>query len=355
MRETPVILLANSCAPSNSCDGIGCSRLSWGFAASSLRTFGIGLFICIVAATQAMADVADVKVTDVTDRSFSLVWASENPVNSAGVRVFADADGVVELEDFETTLVSEQFPPALDNGIVKVVVSGFQPDTTLYYQTLTGAYIPDEGLAIPDDIEFPAGPPFPSVTTASEARKINAVSQPIVNDLLRIPGLAPDQLTAATGTLIVLDAQDTGIGPISAFVTNGGLSSNAIVDLNNIFDVIGQNAEIPDDEILLVTHYRGRLCTLESQKLVRFRRVPAHAEVPRITEVEDADTCFFADGVCDDTVNILDFQFVLNAFNRTLGDCSFNPDLDVVQDDVINILDVQSVLNRFGQSAPFPP
>ena len=293
------------------------------------------------------------RVTDVTDRSFSVVWVSENPLVSAGVRVFGDPDGLVELA-VETTFVSEIFPSALDNGVVKVAVSGLQPETTFYYQTITNAYIPDEGAAVEDRVEFPAIPPFPPVTTAAEARKINAVSQPIVNDLLRIGGLHPDQATPAPGTLIVLEAQQTGTGPVSAFVTNGGLGSNAIVDLNNIFDTVGQNAEIPDDEILLAVHYRGRLCSQEDQKLVRFRRVPPHMEIPLITEVEDAASCFFADTVCDDSVNILDFQFVLNAFNRTLGECAYNPDLDVVADNVINILDVQSVLNRFGQSAPFP-
>ncbi len=54
-------------------------------------------------------------------------------------------------------------------------------------------------------------------------------------------------------------------------------------------------------------------------------------------------------------ISHLDVQRVLNLFNRVIGECEFNDDLDVVDDDVINVLDVQAVLNRFGESAPFSP
>jgi hypothetical protein len=74
-----------------------------------------------------------------------------------------------------------------------------------------------------------------------------------------------------------------------------------------------------------------------------------------ITELESGDPCFFADTLCDDTIDILDAQRVLTAFRSQPGDCRFNSDLDVVPDQTINVLDVQSVLNRLGESAPFDP
>ena len=40
------------------------------------------------------ADVFDVTIANVTTRAFSVVWVSDEPVISASLRVFADADGV---------------------------------------------------------------------------------------------------------------------------------------------------------------------------------------------------------------------------------------------------------------------
>jgi hypothetical protein len=119
--------------------------------------------------------------------------------------------------------------------------------------------------------------------------------------------------------------------------------------------VDGISAEVAADQVLTITEFRGLLCEgLENHKLFHFRRAPAHDETPPITDLETPNRCFFADTLCDDTINVLDLQLVLNRFGRTLGECAFNPNLDIVEDDVINILDVQSVLNRFGQTAPFP-
>jgi len=113
-------------------------------------------------------------------------------------------------------------------------------------------------------------------------------------------------------------------------------------------------------EVLRISEMRGLLCPgLADQMRTKYRRAPDHEEIPGagapITEAERPDLCFFADTYCDDTIDILDAQRVLNVFGGRPGDCKYNTDLDIVTDQVIDVLDVQSVLNRFGESAPFNP
>ena len=293
------------------------------------------------------AEVSDVTITDVTTRAFSVVWLSDEPVTDATVRVFSDQEGLDDITDTLTvSLISANFPPSHNQGIVKVDLTGLQSATTVYVQTITTGQN--------ETVQFPQTAPFMSLQTAAITTRENTVGAPLVNDLIGHEIYAADGLTAAVGTLVMVEAPDHSIYPLTAYVEDGFASPLAVVDLNNLFtDQTGMSAEVAADTVLIISEFRGLLCSVEDHKLLRFRKVPAHEENPPITELETAGLCFFADTVCDDQVNILDVQRVLNIFNEVLGDCAFNPDMDIVDDAVINILDVQSVLNRFGQQAPF--
>ena len=199
--------------------------------------------------------------------------------------------------------------------------------------------------------------PIPEQATA----KINSGNSPIANDLIVHNLFAPDGSTPGDGSLLLVEAPGLGSHPISAIVGEEALAPSTLVDLANLFDAnLGTNLEVVGGEILQLTEMRGLNCPgLQGHKRVHYRRAPAHEETATIStsipEAELALPCFFADTLCDDTIDILDAQRVLNIFSSQPGDCRFNPDLDIVADQQINILDVQSVLNRFGQSAPFPP
>jgi hypothetical protein len=317
----------------------------------------------VTMARSGAASVSDVTVADVTTRAFSAVWASSEPVTTATVRVFSDAGGTHEITStLSLTLVSTSFPPALTQGIVKVGVVGLSPNTDVYFQTLT--------TGSSGTVQFPAAPPFLQVHTATKTIKVNASNQPVANDVLQHDVFAPDGVTPAAGTLLVVAAPNLGAYPLTAFVGEGVPAPAAVVDLTNLFTAAsGVNAEVSVGQILTVTEFRGLVCPgLADHKLLRFRRAPAAGtgggpapgpvlapEPPRVTELKAPSECFFADTVCDDMVNTADAQRVLDIFSRTQGQCGFNSDLDIVADHTINILDVQSVLNRSGQSAPFPP
>jgi hypothetical protein len=316
-------------------------------AACGLKAL-LAAFLCLPAG----AAVVDVTVADVTTRSFSVVWASSEPVTAASVRVFSDAAGSAELTPgLGIALVSSAFPPALALGVVKVAVTGVAPETCVYVQTQT--------VGASGTVLEPAAAPFREVCTAAHTTRASATDQVIANDLLSHPVFAPGSASPALGALVLVRVPGVGAYPLSAFVGEGGFDPPAaVVDLNNLFDpATRRSADVPSGARLEIVEFRGLRCpALEDHQLLRFRRVPAHEEVAqigrRLTELEAPAPCFFADVVCDGTVNILDAQRLLNVFGAVDDECAFNPDFDIVADGVVNILDVQSVLNRLGQAAP---
>jgi len=292
------------------------------------------------------AAVSDLSFADVTPRAFAVVWAVDEPVVSATVRVFSEASGSTELTG---GLTSTTATTGFALGLVRVTVAGLGADTCVYVQaettTATGT-------------EFhPVAPPYLEVCTEVETARANAEGAPIANDLILHDLLLPDGETSATGVLLLLSVPGLASYPLSAFAGEGFALPAAVADLNNLYDASTRtSAEVTGGEVLQLVELRGLTCPgLDDHRLLRFRRAPAHEEGTRISELEEPEPCFFADTVCDGVVNILDAQRVLNVFGATLGECAFNPDLDIVEDGVINVLDVQSVLNRFGESAPFGP
>ncbi len=278
-----------------------------------------------------------------------MVWVSDEPVLDANVRVFADMDGIIEITaGVSLTVVSTQFPPAHDNGIVKVEIAGLTPNTTFYVQTETTT---SSGL-----VSEPAAAPYLEFTTAVESTKTNSSDQPIVNDLIQFPLFEPDNLTPAPGTLMLLKANGISAYPVSAFMGQGGLMSpNAMVDMNNLFDSAGLSAEVASDQVIEITHYRGLNCAsdISRQALGVRKRAPEHTESPSITELEIPANCFFANLDCSDTIDIVDVQALLNIWGTGVGGCRYNPHFDINDDGDINIIDFQAILNQWNKTRPF--
>jgi hypothetical protein len=296
----------------------------------------------------AYAAVFDVTPTDVTTRAASVVWVSDEPITSATVKVFSDPDGLTEItQNVTLNVVSEQYPPAHNLGIAKVDITGLAPSTPIYIQTETNS---SSGTFL-----APASPPFKEIVTATETTKVNTSNQPIVNDLIRHQAFSPDGVTPAPGTLVLLEVQGRSAYPISVFVGEGGFAApDAVLDMNNIFGTDGFSAEVTGDEVLVITQLRGLLCAgAVDQKLANLRRAPPHVEVPAITELELPSSCFFANTVCDDVIDISDFQVVLSTYNRTLGECGFNPNYDLDHNGLIDVVDFQAVLNYYNATRPF--
>lgn len=315
-----------------------------------LRWFLSSIVLAASLPMSAVAEIRDVTVADVTTRAFSVIWISDEPVLDAGLKVYLDENGLDEISaNVDLTLVSSQYPPALDLGLIKIDVVGLEPDTTYFISlemtTTSGSFV------------YPTAPPLLPVTTAVEVAlaKADSPDEPIVNDLILHAIFDPDGVSPTEGTLMLIDIPGLSAYPISAFVGQGIDAPLAIADLGNLFDTAGYSAQAPEGARLLISELRGLLCPPETQRLVRVRRVPAHDETPPITELEDPALCFASgDFNCSGAVDAADFNDFLIRFGSSSSeaqpDCSFNPDFDLNTDGQVNAGDFNDFLITFGSS-----
>lgn len=320
-----------------------------GFENRKIKRAGVWLMAWILCALGIIAPVNaavyDTTACNVTTRAFSVVWASDEVVTGALVRVYADDQGLVELTgSLAVDLSSATVSMAHGQGLVKVDVTGITADTLVYVQTeTTGA----SGTVL-----YPQTAPYLPVRTALSTRKATVSNVPIASDLITHDVLAPDGVTPSEGTLLLATVPAISDYPLCAFAGDSVVAPAAVVDLNNLFEATtGLNAELVGGEALRLTEFRGLLCNPDAQALVRFRRVPVHEESPAITEQEAAGGCFTgADFNCDGCVDPADFNEFLIKFglvNQPL-DCRFNADFDLSGDSRIDPIDFNELLMTFG-------
>jgi len=299
--------------------------------------------------------VSDVLVTDVTDRSFSVVWTASE-ASTGSLNVF---DGpLCTTVTAGITLVSHPVlnpDPAVkdaiktaaeDKGILKVQVSGLAAAAPYCVQTVTTSK---------STLEQPVAPAVPqNVTTQIQVTRTRTIAPspdllPFANDVIAHPLYAPDQTTAVTGGIVamgVLNLLGQSLSNIVASVVgDGGAAPMTLTDLNNLFDPVNlQTVNLlgSGSERLRLLEYRG----LAGCKLERFRKVPTDLG---LAEIKAPAACFnSADFDCTDRVNILDVLRVAGGFGSRAGDFCYNPDLDVIVSSNVNILDVLAVAGRFG-------
>ncbi|MCP4695073.1 MAG: hypothetical protein GY859_44005, partial [Desulfobacterales bacterium] len=157
------------------------------------------------------ATVSDVMVTDVTAKSFSVIWAVDEPA-APGLRVFDDPDGVYvsgEAVAVSTPVLAGDAGiqgAARENGVMKVRVTGLSPGGRYFFQTVT------ETTAGHVIHEPPAGP-FPPVIIESGARRRHGAAgaeTPFANDLIVLASFLPDGETPARGTLVAAEVEGCG-------------------------------------------------------------------------------------------------------------------------------------------------
>jgi hypothetical protein len=229
------------------CSGLFCPR--WGGATSGLR------------------------VTDVNTYAFSLVWLA-NQAASCSVNVYADAEGQEPITGLTITDESVDHPPAAQNGVMKVTVSGLTPETTYYYQIVTTS---DEGTLVE-----PSSGPFPTgVKTEVSSTTPN-------NDVLAHRILRSDGLTPALGALLLVKVEG-GDYPITGWVGDYDPGPPwAQVNLMNIYSAtLHTSLELFGGEAITVESIGG---------LMGFRRLTATVpertgEIQTLFPVPDDDQC----------------------------------------------------------------
>lgn len=304
----------------------------------------------VLQAEAGVPQVSEVTVTDVTTRSFSVIWKASE-ASTANVKVFDGPACTVETAGAVITPhpTNSGYPAiktaAENSGVMKVMVTGLSSDTEYCYQTVTTS-------KSTSDVTTSPLTPVKVVTEVQTVRTYveqgtNAI-KPFSNDLIIFPVYQPDQVTSSEGSLLIVEGP--GGSKVSAFVGDGVPSPNALVDLNNLFASAGTNMDLAGGEVVIIREFRGNNGKTESATLVRFREAP---EDMGLSMVNSPVPCFFADNDCNGRVEIIDVQRGFNLWGKMIGDNSYNTDLDIIADGTINIKDIQSIFNRFGQTEPF--
>ena len=205
--------------------------------------------------------VADLFVTDVTPVSFSVVWSTGDEACTADLNVYVDENGTTAVSGLGITphpVLSEDQTirtAAEDNGVMKVMVTGLEPDTTYYFRTASTSKDSGDLTIYPDTAE-----PCIFVTTQSGISRTfddNGDIKPFSNDVLIQPCYLSDGSTPATGSLLIVTIPGTNY-PLSAFVGGGVDFPYAIVDLNNAFSSdSGSNVNLGGTETLTLLNARG--------------------------------------------------------------------------------------------------
>ena len=238
-----------------------------------------------------------VDVTDVTPRAFSLVWLVDQAA-TCSAKVYSDPVGQKPVAGLTITSESAGHPPAEQNGVMKVNVTGLTPGTTYYFQIVT---ITDAGtLTEPVDGELP------SVRTETSSGLVN-------NDVLAHRILLGDGSTPAVGALLLVEVEGADY-PITGWVDEGFDAPWALVNLNNLYgEETHTNLELSADggETITLTSIGG---------LSGFRRLSA--QVPEEIGVIQSLDPFPSDDQCtlDDRGPTIDTEQLLPFPGEVLGE-----------------------------------
>jgi hypothetical protein len=160
-------------------------------------------------------EVKYIRVTDVTQEGFSVIWQSSDQ-STCSLVVYDETNTAMSSVD----IISESalHNPAEFLGVMKVRVSGLQPATTYRFQTLT----------VCDDLPVytPAYSELFEVTTEAGAA-------PVGNDLVK-QMIYDENGNAADGVLLVASVEGRHY-PVTAWVGEGVASPWARVDLNGVY------------------------------------------------------------------------------------------------------------------------
>ena len=216
-----------------------------------------GLAIILVhpgKANSAGPVLSDVLVTDVTDRSFSLLWTSDQPGQKI-VEVYNDSGGTLRVNNLGVSehsvhtgnpaynganrqeSINAIVQAAKAQGIYQASVTGLGPNSNYYIKfgiqsDATGeiSLCPDAGPAICPDAHTGLIP----VVTQAQPNRTSAVPDVFLND--HILSL---NLSATTGQLVVISTETSNY-PVSAYIGDGVTEPYALIDTNNLFSMEDQ-------------------------------------------------------------------------------------------------------------------
>jgi len=235
----------------NSCD---VKRFTSVFERSLILYFAIiiGSSIILVHPVKAYSAgpvLSNLLVTDVTDRSFSLIWTSDQAGQEI-VEVYNDSSGTQLVNGLNVSEYSVfTGNPANDGtnrqqsinsivqaakalGIYQALVTGLDPNTNYYIKfgiqsdaTSDITLCPDAGAVLCPDAHAGLIP----VVMQSQPNRTSSTPGVFLNDyLLNL------NLLAKAGELVVIGTE-TSSYPVSAYIGDGVPEPYALIDMNNLF------------------------------------------------------------------------------------------------------------------------
>ena len=292
-----------------------------------MRIFAITCLLLVVTQVAwAVPDTVRIQVTDVTTSSFSLVWMT-NVAATPGVEIYSDPSLTNRIDDKVVItsmpdVMAEVAESARSKGIMKVRVAGLSPNTSYYARSVTVDPVDPLGVGFSPVQQVQTEVASVPYTTASDGSL-----QAFGNDLLTfIVHIQPnDQSTKpGLGDLLLLESVDSPY-PVSAFVGTGTISSEGIVDLNNLYGANRQSMYVQGGEKAVLRVYRGGTLSM----LLHYRWLPVNSQTVAVKEPLKG---FFADFNLDGKVDGSDFEEFRSHFRTAPNDAAYNPDFNVIDD-----------------------
>jgi hypothetical protein len=227
---------------------------------------------------------------------------------------------------------------AENNGVMKVRVSGLDPDTTYYFQTVTTS------KSSGDVTYYPASAPMLGVTIAKEIVRTGVNGElevPFTNDLIVQECLLPDGVTPALGALLVANVEGSYY-PVSNFVGDGVFPPQCYADLNNIFDALAyENKPLYGGEWLVLSRIMG----ISGYEMDPYE-IPINEQLAEMKPPQNTLRCL-CDVDNDGDVDGSDFAaFIADvAKDNCNGDCP----ADFNGDRIVNGWDLQMVGPDYGK------
>jgi len=278
--------------------------------------------------------VSGITVTDLTTRSFAVVWESSEPANGS-LQLFR--------EDCSTPIPNPVMSAEQSSrtGIIRVSVAELDANSSYCFKT--------ESTSLSSS-ELTVYPPQPLTVKTQAAVVRSMVSDtgaiiPLANDILRVPTPhSPGLPKNFDGILVTARQESTRQGlPLSLLLTAD--ETGHYFDMNNLFDpVTAASLNLTGGERLRITERHGLLgCSFD-----RFRTAPADQES---TRESDFSACSALDIDCSGAVTVLDILRTARGIGTHQAAPCFNSDLDVNADGSIDQLDIEAVIGGFNATS----
>jgi len=293
----------------------------------------LATLLVFAGAAWAVPETVSVRVTDVTTSSFSLVWMTDVAAEPT-VELYGDFGMTLPISDGIVITPMPDVNPAVADaarkkGIMKVRVSGLSPGSRYFARSVT------RDPADPSNVKYSIPQ---EVNTAAEVRPYKRAGDTLngfANDLLAmnvyIRPVANGYPLPGQGDLLVLETAGSPY-PLSAFVGSGAVSSEGVMDLNNLLGADLSSLSGTDltslpvagGERIIVHVYRGDSLT-SLATLDHYRRLPAPGgEIA----VQSPVMGHYADINLDGKVDGQDFALFRGQYLTGPNNGRYNPDYD---------------------------